>query len=128
MARPMNFDKHCCIYCCKERLYGPLRHRVLNEEDDTYMTSCLPCKKLRDKLGLNHEDMMRYALTRAERQVRKVRLHLQEQAARRNAYSLDFREEFGSDATKREVAAARARKSKTVLSQLIAEWDEHDDT
>lgn len=131
MARPENRERHMCVYCCKSRLYGPLRHTAPNEYGESRVTTCLPCKKLRDKKRYNHEEMLRYSVERAEKQVKLLRHHMMELAARRNDYSPEFRMEFGGLATKAEVRTyapeVAEEKENPTLKRLLAEWGDEDD-
>ena len=126
MARPMNLERHMCVYCQKSRLYGPLRHTAPNEYSGTRVTTCLPCKKLRDKKGYNHEEMLRYRLGSVETDLRLMREHLQGLAARRGEYSPEFRGEFGDLAAKSEVRGHLVevrRANASTLLKVIADWD-----
>lgn len=131
MARPMNFERHVCVYCQKPRLYGPLRHTVPNDYSGGRVTTCLPCKKLRDKRGYNHEEMLRYRLDRVETDLRLMRDHLQGLAARRGEYSPEFREAFGNLATKNEVRGHAPKEDEVADSKLLKileDWDEIEDS
>lgn len=131
MARPTNFERHVCVYCQKPRLYGPLRHTVPNDYSGGRVTTCLPCKKLRDKKRYNHEGMLRYSLERAEKHLALMRHHLMELAGRRNEYSPEFREAFGNLATKNEVrgyASAEDKAADSRLLKILEDWDEIEDS
>lgn len=135
MARPKNWKKHSCVYCLKYPLHGNNRALVLTDISGSGVPSCKTCKNMRAKYGATHEEFLNFTLQKMEKTLKRMRGHLEDLATDRQNYTLEFREKFGSDQTKKDVARLRgafpemAEKSRvlSLLSGLGAEIEDSDD-
>lgn len=107
MARPKNWKKHSCVYCMKYPLHGVHRALVRTDTTGSAVPSCRTCKNLREKHDLTHEEFLNFTLQKTEKMVRRLRGHFEDLATDRQHYTLDFREKYGSDQTKKDVARLR---------------------